>query len=54
VALLCLAVLPQLANAAESGKPFKVVTTFTVIRDIARKRRAATPATTNFHNRGLT
>jgi manganese/iron transport system substrate-binding protein len=36
VALLCLAVLPQLANAAESGKPFKVVTTFTVIRDIAQ------------------
>jgi manganese/iron transport system substrate-binding protein len=29
-------VLPQLANAAESGKPFKVVTTFTVIRDIAQ------------------
>jgi manganese/iron transport system substrate-binding protein len=28
--------LPQLANATESGKPFKVVTTFTVIRDIAR------------------
>jgi manganese/iron transport system substrate-binding protein len=36
VALLCLAVLPQLANAAETGKPFKVVTTFTVIRDIAQ------------------
>ena len=36
LALLCLAVLPQLANAAESGKPFKVVTTFTVIRDIAQ------------------
>lgn len=36
VALLCLAVLPQLANAAEAGKPFKVVTTFTVIRDIAQ------------------
>jgi manganese/iron transport system substrate-binding protein len=36
VALLCLAVLPQLVNAAESGKPFKVVTTFTVIRDIAQ------------------
>jgi len=36
VALLCLAVLPQLANAAEPGKPFKVVTTFTVIRDIAQ------------------
>jgi manganese/iron transport system substrate-binding protein len=36
VALLCLAVLPQLANAAESGKPFKVMTTFTVIRDIAQ------------------
>ena len=36
VALLCLAALPQLANAAESGKPFKVVTTFTVIRDIAQ------------------
>ena len=36
MALLCLAVLPQLANAAESGKPFKVVTTFTVIRDIAQ------------------
>jgi len=35
-ALLCLAALPQLANATESGKPFKVVTTFTVIRDIAR------------------
>ena len=36
MALLCLAVLPQLANAAETGKPFKVVTTFTVIRDIAQ------------------
>ncbi len=36
VAILCLAALPQLANAADPGKPFKVVTTFTVIRDIAR------------------
>jgi manganese/iron transport system substrate-binding protein len=36
VALLCFAALPQLASAAEPGKPFKVVTTFTVIRDIAR------------------
>ena len=36
VALLCFATLPQLAGAAEPGKPFKVVTTFTVIRDIAQ------------------
>nr|WP_229309267.1 metal ABC transporter substrate-binding protein [Hyphomicrobium album] len=28
--------MPQLANAADPGKPFKVVTTFTVIRDIAQ------------------
>jgi manganese/iron transport system substrate-binding protein len=36
LALLCLAASAQLANAAETGKPFKVVTTFTVIRDIAQ------------------
>ncbi len=35
-AFLCLAAVAPLASAAEPGKPFKVVTTFTVIRDIAQ------------------
>ncbi|KAB2943204.1 MAG: metal ABC transporter substrate-binding protein [Hyphomicrobium sp.] len=35
-ALFCLVALPQLAAAADGGKPFRVVTTFTVIRDIAQ------------------
>jgi manganese/iron transport system substrate-binding protein len=35
-ALTVLVALPQLARAAEGGKPLRVVTTFTVIRDIAQ------------------
>ena len=34
--LLCLVALPELALAAKRDKPFRVVTTFTVIRDIAQ------------------
>lgn len=34
--MFCLVALPQLAAAADGGKPFRVVTTFTVIRDIAQ------------------
>ena len=36
VAILGLAILPVAAGAAEPGKPFRVVTTFTVIQDIAQ------------------
>ena len=34
--LLCLVAIPELALAAKRDKPFRVVTTFTVIRDIAQ------------------
>ncbi len=34
--MLCLAALPQLATAATRDKPLRVVTTFTVIADIAK------------------